>query len=411
MRLPDAIASSIRDIRQRKGRSALTMLGIVIGIGSVIVVMSLGASAQAYILGQVQSFGSDLISINPGAPTAGGGPPAAVQGIVVKTLVQRDVDALEREPSILEVAGRVSGQSRAIYGNTDISVLWNALPPSIFEMMGLEFESGRAYTESDERAYNRVIVLGAEVAEDLFGGVEPVGKQIRLKDMTFTVVGVLAPKGAGVFSMDQYAMIPLTVGQKQLLGIDYFHELNAQVDPSYDAAFVKGRVISVLRQNHRITDPDKDDFEVVSMQEALNILGDVTSVLTIFLSSIAAISLIVGGIGIMNIMLVTVTERTREIGLRKAVGATDGDILVQFLVESAMLTTTGGAIGIMGGAMLTLLVYLGVTYGAGIEWPFLLPLSAVLIAVSVSMGIGILFGVYPARKAARKNPIDALRYE
>lgn len=409
MRLPDAIAFSLRDIRQRKGRSALTMLGIIIGIGSVIVVMSLGSSAESYILNQVNSFGSDLISINPGAPT--GGSPAAVQGIVIKTLVQRDLEALKREPSILDVVGRVSGQSRAIYGNTDISVLWNAMHPAIFDIMKLEFASGRPYTESDDRAYNRVIVLGAEVATDLFGDVDPVGKQIRLKDTSFTVIGVLAPKGAGIFSMDSYAMLPLSVGQKQLLGIDYFHELNAKIDPQYDAGFVKTRIISILRQNHRITDPDKDDFEVVSTQEALDILGSVTDVLTVFLSAIAAISLVVGGIGIMNIMLVTVTERTREIGLRKAVGATNKDILVQFLVESAMLTTTGGIVGVLGGGIILLLAYVAVVYGAGIDWPFRLPLSAVALAVTVSMSIGILFGVYPAQKAARKNPIDALRYE
>lgn len=411
MRLADAIASSLHDIRQRKGRSALTMLGIIIGIASVIIVMSLGSSAEGYILNQVSSFGSDLISINPGYPTGNKGPPASAQGIIVKTLVERDVAALKNEPSIINVVGRVSGQSRAIYGNEDISVLWNAMPSAIFEMMNLEFSSGRAYTESDERAYNRVVVLGAEVAKDLFGQVEPVGKSLRIKDMSFTVIGVLAAKGAGIFSMDQYAMMPLSVGQKQLAGIDYFHELNVQVDPQYDVDFVKTRIISILRQNHRITDPDRDDFEVISTQEALALLGNVTSILTIFLSAIAAISLVVGGIGIMNIMFVTVTERTREIGLRKALGATNRDILTQFLVESAIITTIGGIVGVILGGLFLLLAYIGVAYGAGIDWPFRLPLSAVAIAVSVSMGIGILFGVYPARKAARKNPIDALRYE
>jgi putative ABC transport system permease protein len=385
------------------------MLGIIIGIGSVIVVMSLGASAEGYILNQVSSFGSNLISVNPGAPT--GGSPAAVLGIVIKTLVQRDVDALKLEPSIVDVVGRVSGQSRVIYENTDIGVLWNAMPPAIFKMMNLEFKAGRAYTEADDRSYNRVIVLGSEVAGDLFGQVDPIGKSIRLKDMTFTVVGVLAPKGAGIFSMDQYAMVPLSVGQKQLAGINYYHELNVQVNPLYDVEFVKSRIISVLRQNHRITDPDKDDFEVMSTQEALDLVGTITGVLTVFLSAIAAISLVVGGIGIMNIMLVTVTERTREIGLRKAVGATNRDILTQFLVESAMLTTSGGIIGLIGGGLFLVVAYLGAVFGAGIDWPFRLPLSAVSAALGVSMTIGVLFGVYPALKAARKNPIDALRYE
>jgi putative ABC transport system permease protein len=195
------------------------------------------------------------------------------------------------------------------------------------------------------------------------------------------------------------------------LGVDYFQEVDVQMDPIYNTTFVKERITSILRQNHRITDPGKDDFTVQSMDEALSMLGNITSVLTIFLSAIAAISLVVGGIGIMNIMMVTVTERTREIGLRKAVGATERDILVQFLVESAILTTIGGVIGILGGAFFTFIAYLGVNYLAQITWPFYLPISAVLIAFGVSALTGIVFGVYPARQAARKNPIDALRYE
>jgi len=409
MKFSDAIASSLRDLRQRKVRGALTMLGIVIGIASVIVIMSLGASAQSYILDQVESFGSDIIAINPGAPTKG--PPAAVQGIIIKTLTQRDVDSLENEPAIVSVAARVSGQSRITYGNNSRSVVWHAFPPIGYEMFNMELSSGRVYTESDSQAYNKVIILGSQVAEDLFGDVDPVGKNVRLKDFSFRVIGVFAPKGAGIFSFDDYAVMPLTVGQKQMLGIDYYHELSAKIDPAYDQDFVKARVTSILRQNHRISDPSKDDFMVTSMQEALDIITSITSALTVFLSAIAAISLIVGGIGIMNIMLVTVTERTREIGLRKAVGATQRDILTQFLVESALLTSIGGFIGIVSGAVFTALAYLGVNYIAGITWPFKLPVGAVLLAFGVAALTGIVFGVYPARQAARKNPIDALRYE
>ncbi len=390
-------------------RTALTMLGIIIGIASVIIIMSLGASAQSYILDQVQSFGSDMISINPGAPTKG--PPAAVQGIVVKTLNQRDVESLQNEPAILSVAARVSGQSRIIYGSNSRSLIWHAFPPIGFEMFNMELSSGTVYTETDSQAYNKVIMLGSKVAKDLFGDIDPVGKMVRLKDFSFRVVGVFAPKGAGIFSFDDYAVMPLTVGQKQMLGIDYYHELNAKFDPKYDANFVKLRITTILRQNHRITDPSKDDFMVTSMEEALTIITSITSALTVFLSAIAAISLIVGGIGIMNIMLVSVTERTREIGLRKAIGATEGDILRQFLVESVILTSIGGAIGIFTGAVFTALAYFGVVYGAGIAWSFEFPLSAVALAVGVSAATGLVFGVYPARQAARKNPIDALRYE
>jgi len=409
MKLNDAIRSALRGMHQGKVRTLLTMLGIIIGVSSVILIMSLGASAQSYILGQLESFGSDIISINPGAPTSG--PPAAVQGIVIKTLNQRDAESLENEPAITNVVARVSGQSRAVYGSESRQVVWHALPPEAFEMFGLDLAAGQFFTESDSQAYNKVVILGTDVVEDLFGDVNPVGKSIRLKDFSFRVIGVLESKGAGIFSFDDYAIIPLTVGQKQMLNIDYYHEVHAEYDPAYDAEFVKSRITSVLRQNHRINDPSKDDFMVTSTEEAISVISGITSALTLFLSAIAAISLVVGGIGIMNIMLVSVTERTREIGLRKALGATERDILKQFLVESVILTSVGGGIGIIAGGAFTALAYYGVTYGAGIEWMFRLPPQAVLMAVGVSVGTGLVFGVYPARKAARKNPIDALRYE
>jgi len=390
-------------------RSALTMLGIVIGIASVITIMSLGDSAQAYILGQVQSFGSDIISVNPGAPT--NGPPAAVQGIIITTLNQRDVDSLKNEPSILKVAARVSGQSRASYGNADRSVVWHAFSPIGFEMFNMSLSAGSTFTDADSQAYSKVVILGSKVAKDLFGNVSPVGKYVRLDSTNFRVVGVFASKGAGIFSFDDYIVMPLSVGQRQMLGIDYYHELSVQFDPKYDTNFVKGRISSLLRQNHRITDPSKDDFMITAMEEAVSIIKSITSALTLFLSAIATISLVVGGIGIMNIMLVSVTERTREIGLRKAVGATERDILQQFIIEAVLLTLLGGIFGIALGAALVGLIYLAVGYFSTIAWVFAFPLSSVFLALFVSTLSGLAFGIYPARQAARKNPIDALRYE
>lgn len=409
MLLTDAFRTATRSLLHRKMRSSLTMLGIVVGIASVITIMSLGDSAQSYILGQVQSLGTDIISVNPGAPTSG--PPAAVQGIVIKTLNERDVDSLSHEPSILRVAARVSGQSVTSYGSVDRSVVWHAFSPIGFDMFNLELSRGTVFTEADAKAYNKVVILGTTVAKDLFGNVNPVGKYVRMQGYNFRVVGVFASKGGGIFSFDDYAVIPLSVGQKQMLGIDYYHELNAQFDPRYENEFVKGRVASILRQNHRITDPSKEDFMITSMEEAVDIVRSITSALTLFLAAIATISLVVGGIGIMNIMLVSVTERTREIGLRKAVGATERDILTQFLIEAVLLTLIGGIAGIFLGALLVGGVYIAATTFTSIEWTFAFPLSAVFLALFVSTLSGLAFGIYPARQAARKNPIDALRYE
>ena len=411
MLLRDALKTATRSLAHSKMRSILTMLGIITGIASVIIIMSLGDSAKQYIVGQIQSMAPNMINVQPGAPVMGGAP-SSVMGLVVKTLTRRDVEALEREPSITNVSPNVTGSSRIVSGNKSKSTLWIATTANIFRMTNLNFSSGYGFTSADETAYKHVVVLGSKLAEDLFGyNIEPVGKTVRFEDITFRVIGVLEPKGSGMFSMDGYALIPISVGQKQIRGIDYYQELNIQIDPTYDTAFVKTRIISILRTSHQITDPTKDDFMVTSMDETLNTLGNIMSILTIFLAAIASISLIVGGIGIMNIMLVSVTERTREIGLRKAVGATDNDILQQFLIESVLLTFAGGVIGIALGAGVVGLVSFVLSNFFSIGWVFAFPISAVILGLAVSGISGIAFGIYPARQAARKNPIDALRYE
>ncbi len=274
--------------------------------------------------------------------------------------------------------------------------------------------TGAPFTQSDVDSLNHVAVIGPDLAKTLFGQyMDPIGKSFRLKDVTFRVVGVLAKGGTTTFGIDQgnIVVIPVTIAQSQLIGITYYNDLIVQANDAYDQAFVKSRIQSVIRHDHGITDPKKDDFQIETQEDIVSLLGSITSVLTLFLAAIAAISLVVGGIGIMNIMLVTVTERTKEIGLRKAVGATDRDILEQFLIESVVLTFVGGVIGIALGAIFVTLIYFGITAFSTIEWTFAFPLSAVILALVVSTIAGIAFGIYPARKAARKNPIDALRYE
>jgi len=414
MRIYDSIKTASAGLIHAKTRSFLTMLGIVIGIASVILLMSIGKSAERLILDQVRSVGSNLVFIVPGA-TKGSrfASPPSVQGVVIKTLVKSDLEALEREPTIEKVAPEVRGQAKIIYGNNDVTVTFEGTTESFFAIRNFNLSSGQNFSKADTDSFNRVAVLGGGISKTLFGEKDPLGKTIRLKDISFRVVGILEPKGLGPFGVDQdnLVLVPISVAQKQLLGIDYYNVITVQARDAYNIEFTKSRVTSILRQTHRITDPEKDDFTIRTQEDALSLLGDITSILQVFLTSMAFISLIVGGIGIMNIMLVSVVERTKEIGLRKAVGATNGDILQQFLFEAVMLTFIGGVVGILVGSFLTVGLYFILIRTLPTGWIFSLPLFAIVLAVLVSTLTGIVFGIYPARKASLKHPIDALRYE
>lgn len=414
MKISDSLKIAILGLHHAKMRSFLTMLGIIIGIASVIILMSIGSSAQNLIINQVQSIGSNLIFVIPGATKGSrlSSPPSA-QGVIIKTLVENDVTALKREPVIEKVAPEVRGQAKVVVGNNDTTVSYQGTNEDFFPVRNFNTVKGTVFTKADVDSLARVAVIGSSISETLFGEKNPIGKTLRLKNITFRVVGVLEEKGIGPMGIDQdnVIIIPITVAQKQMLGIDYYSMMTMQTKDEYDMKFVTARLEKVLRRNHRVTDPDKDDFTIRTQEDALSILGNITSVLTLFLTAIAFISLIVGGIGIMNIMLVSVVERTREIGLRKAVGASNRDILQQFLFESIMLTFLGGIVGIAIGGSVTFLVYLAIINFSTIMWTFSLPLSSVMLAVAVSTVTGLVFGIYPARQAAMKSPIDALRYE
>jgi putative ABC transport system permease protein len=415
MLFKDAFKTATRSLTHGKMRSILTMLGIVIGIASVIILMSIGQSAQDLILNQVQSIGSNLIIITPGAPSNGKfSPPASAQGIIITSLQLRDVDALGREPSISGAAPLVTGQAEVVYGNNNKTVSYQGVTSNMFQIRNLDVGVGQIFSKGDVDSANHVAVIGPDLAKTLFGSsLNPIDKTIRVKNVSFRVVGVLSKGGTGAFGVDQgnVVVIPITVAQKQLLGISYLNTILAQANPSYDIDFAKSRVTFALRQTHGISDPNKDDFNIQTQADVLSLLGNITSIFTLFLAAIASISLLVGGIGIMNIMLVAVTERTREIGLRKAVGATNKDILQQFLIEAVLLTFTGGIIGISAGAAFVGLIYFVLSHFTTIGWVFAFPVSAVVLGLAVSGIAGIIFGIYPARQAGKKNPIDALRYE
>ena len=414
MRNSDAFKTAAKGLNQSRTRSFLTMLGIIIGIASVILLMSLGSSAQKLILDQVQGIGSNLIFVLPGGSgDSRFASPASVQGIVIKTLDENDVFNLKQEPSIEDVAAIVRGQARISFGDKDVDTTYEGVSGDFFEVRDMKVTRGSTFSQRDERAFNKVAVIGTDLADKLFGFKDPIGKTVRIGTINFEVIGVLEEKGLGPLGIDQdlAAIVPLSVAQKQLLGIDYYNLLTIQAKDSYNIDYTKERIESVLRLSNRISDSEKDDFTVRTQEDALSALGNITGILTAFLSAIASISLIVGGIGIMNIMLVSILERTREIGLRKAVGATERDILKQFLFEAMILTAIGGALGIVVGTFLVTVSYFILVNVLPGGWFFSLPPMAIILSVLVASVTGLVFGLYPAYKASKKNPIDALRYE
>jgi putative ABC transport system permease protein len=362
----------------------------------------------------VQGVGSNLIFVVPGASKGSKlAAPQSSQGIIIKTLLPADVNALRQEPSIKRLAPDVRGGARVVFENKDTTITYQGSTPEFFGIRNLTTASGATFTSEDVTGGSRVAVIGSQLAIDLFGARQPVGKIIRIKDISFRVVGVLEPKGVGAFGIDQDSLVivPITVAQKQLLGIDYYNSLSIEAQPQYSIDYVKERITKIIRFSHRITNPDKDDFTIRTQADILSLLGNITSVMTAFLSAIASISLIVGGIGIMNIMLVSVLERTKEIGLRKALGAKNAEIILQFLLESVMLTFVGGIIGTIGGGLLSFLISLAIKSFAQPGWVFQMPMSALVLSATVSTVTGIIFGLYPARQAAKRSPVEALRYE
>ncbi|MCK9344616.1 MAG: ABC transporter permease [Candidatus Pacebacteria bacterium] len=411
MKLKHSLKTAYRGLEQNRARSILTILGIVIGVTAIILVMSLGQGAQNLILDQVEGMGTRTIIVGAGREPTG---PSDAGQIFSDSLKRKDLELLERRentPSLRYVVPIVFGVSDASYLSDTFNLTIFGTDPTMEEIFDMPLKAGSFFTEEDVRARAKYVVIGNKVKTELFGADDALGKIIKMKGHNFRVVGIIAERGQDIFNFDEAAIIPYTTAQDYILGIKYFNRFLTQAQSEELITEAAEEIKLTLRESHDLTRDDKDDFFVVTQVDLAGRLSAITSVLTIFLAAVAAISLIVGGIGIMNIMLVSVTERTKEIGLRKALGATYKNILTQFLLEAVILTGMGGIVGILLGAFLSWAISAGIAQFTTIAWTFSFPVSAALLGLGVSGIIGLVFGLYPARAAARKSPIDALRYE
>ena len=388
-----------------KLRTLLTMLGIIIGVAAVIAMVSVGMGVKKNVVDSISRLGSNLLMVMPGSSNRGGVRGAA--GSVI-TLTYDDAKAIkEKIKDVSYVSPTVQGSYQVVYGHENWNTTVTGVIPEYVDIQSLTLKSGLFFGEHEVEVRSRVAVIGTTVATNLFGEVNPVGKKIRVGNAPYTVIGLLASKGQSNMGQDQddVVLIPLTTAQERLIGVTYVRNINVQVSDSDKMDTVQANIENLLRQRHRIRSGAEDDFNVRNLTSLMETMSQTTTMITLLLGAVASISLIVGGIGIMNIMMVSVTERTREIGIRKAIGATFNNVMLQFLIESTMISVIGGIIGI----------FLGIGLAKAIsefgDFTTVISAASIVVSFGFSLFVGIVFGMLPARKAAKLDPIDALRYE
>ncbi|MEK7508495.1 MAG: ABC transporter permease [Patescibacteria group bacterium] len=415
MNLTTPVQLAFKSLRAQKTRSILTMLGVSIGIGVVIAIMAAGRGLDKMILGQLEVFSPNMLTIDVKVPSAKKTSPenaiGQATGITITTIKDKDLEAVRKHPNIAAAYGMVMGQAVVKYqGESKTSILVGE-GYNVPEVEKFILASGRMFTKEEEESLAQVAVITPVIKESLFGDDDPIGKTIYIKGKSFRVIGSRAKQGAVFgFDMDNIVILPTKTMQKRILGIDYMPEIMAKVKDGGQIKQTVADLEEIIRANHDITDLNKDDFSVSTMAEAMKMLATVVDGITFLLVALVCISLLVGGVGIMNIMYVSVTERTFEIGLRKAVGATSRDILWQFLSEAILITTVGGLAGIVIGAILALIIYLIAIYYNFI-WVYSIPIASIFLAIGFSAAVGLFFGIYPARRAAQLDPVEALRQE
>ena len=407
MELNEIITEAVNTLSTNRLRTALATLGIVIGIGSVIALISLGQGSQKAVESQIESLGSNLLTVRPGSQSSGNIRGAAGGGT---TLTYADAEALASSPKITTVSNvspEVERRSQVTTAKENTNTQVYGVTPTYFEVHKVEISEGTFITKRDVDSMTKVAVLGPQVVSDLFGeGANPTGQSVRIEGQSFRVIGVTVSKGgAGFGNRDDVIYIPLTTAQKILYGINYLSSIAVEAKSEDVMVAAQDEIGYLLLDRHNLTNPTNADFMIMSQSDILSTASSVTSTFTTLLTGIAAISLVVGGIGIMNIMLVTVTERTKEIGLRKALGAKKRNIVMQFLIEAIILTFAGGVIGMFVGVLTSFVI------SKAMSIAFAVSVGSIFLAIGVSGATGIIFGWYPARKAANLEPIDALRYE